>query len=233
MTQRNGHTPRLRLAQELFLLGLHPSQGRLKSPHLRIGVAGVALMELCMLGHLALQGKKLIVVGSIHTGDPVLDEVMRRVSAVRHSRSLRRWVRRLGHTRPSLVHSVGESLGEQGIVEVRRKRILKIIRYTVYPLPDPQPRQRIADRIRLQLLDEEAEIDARTATLASVGQTLGLLREHFTGSERRQVRRRVKQLRKDDAFSRAVGETIAEMHAAVSAAVAASAAASAAGSSGS
>ncbi|MBS1260934.1 MAG: hypothetical protein MAG453_00251 [Calditrichaeota bacterium] len=224
MISTNGHSTRFKIAQELFLLALHPVRGTLRSPHLNLGLAGALLMELSLHGRITLQRKRVIVVDSAATGDPLLDRLLLRLDGARRPRSLKRWVRSLSSGRPALHRLVGASLADHNIVRVERRRRLGLIPYSAYPPLDPLPRQRTVDRLRHCILDR-SELDAPTATLASIANTLRLLREHFTRDERVRIRDVMKQLRRDDQFSRAVGDTIAEMHAAVAGAVAASTAA--------
>lgn len=191
----------VRLPDELLLLALHDEKGSVVPAAvapLNGALMGAILMELALQGRVQETPTGAIIVDPTPTGDPLSDEVLRRIAEADEPRTPSYWVGRLAGTTPRLKDRLIEGLVARGILERREKRILWIFRSHSYPLVDAAVEQRIRERLRAVVIDGQAP-DRRTAALIGLVRACNLIDELFAPHERPHARQRIADLTSEDA----------------------------------
>ena len=120
------------------------------------------------------------------------------------------WVARFASIR-KLTQRVAERLCEQGILRADEDKILLIFNRKIYPEIDPAPEREMIERLREAIFTESTEIDPRTAVLASLANSAGLLSQAFDKKALRQRKKRLKQIAAGEVVGKAVQESINAM----------------------
>jgi hypothetical protein len=155
-------------------------------------LAGAAILELALLGRLAVHGKKLTVTDPASTGDELLDEALGRIAAARRPRSVTHWV---GALRIPFRDRLGERLVGRGVVAQRRTRLLGVFTRTRYPLRDLAVVEQLRQRVRAAALGT-SPVQTRMAYLLSLITAAQLVDRLFTRDERRLAKQRIREIMK-------------------------------------
>jgi golgi phosphoprotein 3 len=196
-----GSDVQVRLPDELLLLALHDEKGSVVPAAvapLNGALMGAILMELALMGRIQEIPNGNIIADPSPTGDPLLDEVLRRIADADEPRSPSYWVGRLAGTTPRLKDRLLDGLVTRGILERREKRTLWIFRSHTFPLVDTALEQRLRDRLRAVVLEGQAP-DRRTAALIGLVRACNLIDELFAPHERPQAHRRIAELTSEEA----------------------------------
>ena len=221
----------LGLHERALLLALHDERGTIhRAGMYAYAVAGGILAELFLAERLRLEerpGKKkplVAVARPTQTGDPLVDEVLDTIRTARRRATLERWIGRIATT-AKLKHRVAGRLVRKGVLREEEDRVLLIFRRTIYPELDPRPEEALVASLRDAILGDSAEVDPRTAILASLGWRAGLLHGVVDRKELKARTARLEELGRGDAVAGATREAIAAVQAATIAATTAATAA--------
>jgi len=214
---------KLSLAEELLLLALNDEKGTVLmagSFGLPYGLAGALLIELVDAGLLRIEGKGLIVVPAGTARDEVLDEVLGLVRGSAKTRDLKHWVGKIGRSAGKIRRKLADRLVDRRILQKEEHRLLLIFPTKRYPQTDPMPEYGIRERVR-QALRGMTPPDERTAALISLVHACELTGMLFDKGERREAKRRAKEISASQPVGSAVARVIEASKAAVVAAAAA------------
>jgi hypothetical protein len=222
----------LGLHERALLLALHDERGTIhRAGMYAYAVAGGILAELFLAERLRLEerpGKKkkplVEVAKATQTGDPLVDEVLDTIRTAKRRATLERWVGRIATT-AKLKHRVARRLVRKGVLREEEDRVLLIFRRTIYPELDPRPEEALVASLRDAILDDSAEVEPRTAILASLGWRAGLLHSVVDRKRLKARTARLEELGRGDAVAGATREAIAAVQAATIAATTAATAA--------
>jgi hypothetical protein len=196
------------LAEELLLLA-HDILGkcRIAPGQLTCGVGGALLSDLSLAGRLVVADSFLTVCDPTPVGDPVLDEVLADVAAVR--RTPRDWVTAL--SRSTVTERLLNRMVEQGRVGLDAHRTLGIFVDTRYPVRDIVRLWDAQQRV-VSAATTSAEATRRTLALGGMAAAAGLGRALFaTAGDWRALVARMREISEDDWAAAAVREvTVAE-----------------------
>ncbi len=216
----------LHLYEQLLLLALHDEKGTMQGGSFEVGAGGAVLCELLLGGWAVLEEagrrrKRVVkVTDTALPGDPILEEVLRRISGAKRHDGLATWVTRIAGTK-RLRHRIAERLRHRGILSKREGRVLVIFSRDLYPTANPAPERELVERVRAAVLGDE-EVAAHTAIIVALANQLGLLRPLFTRPELKAHKARIKQLAAlegVEAAAREAIETVKQVIAAQAAAV--------------
>jgi hypothetical protein len=126
-------TPPASLPARIYLLACDMDKHRLRRTNLGVVARGAVLAELNLRGCLTEDGGTVRASGSRRTGDPVLDDVLRRMSEDR-PRSWRAWLRRGGR---QTLTAVRRQLESAGAISTQPGRILGVFPTTRITVTDP------------------------------------------------------------------------------------------------
>ncbi len=220
---------KLSLGEELLLLALKDDKGTMiqaASSALPFGLAGAVLMELSLQKKIEIQGKRLVVTGATGPKDPLLNEYWQTIRDKEKPKAIRTWIEKFGGNN-KLRNRYLEQLIQKNILTRERKKILLVFPGNRFPTTDPRPETEERDRLRRTVLEDESP-DARTFMLISLIRACDLIKEVFPGPERKEAKKKIAALVKNEAFGKAITE---EITAIIAACVIASTAASIAASS--
>ena len=216
------------LAEQLLLLILDDDKGSDRAnwggdP----GLAGAILLDLTRLGALQEADGKLAATPGAQPGHPLLDAAHAAIAASGKARDAKGWVGRLPKELKPFKERVAERLVEQGVLGEERKKLLGLFPTTRFPEADPGPERELRERLRAVLLGQR-EPTAAEAMLVALLVPYDLAGRLVDREDRKEARRRAKELADGGAAAKAVDDTLKGIQAAVIAStVAATAAATA------
>ena len=200
------------IAEELLLVASAPDgTGLGRSMELDCALGGALLIELVLDGHAELDGK-VIRARAAPPAQRRLVEARDIVAArARRPKALVTRLRR-GVRQRLLADLVGS-----GVLADEPYRWLGLIPLHRYPVIDARSRDEVLDRLRAAVLDGQRP-SQRTAALAGMISAAKLEKRVFPDGNRREVRRRLREIAEGDWAAKAVRDAIAAIHAATTAA---------------
>ncbi|MGZ4598175.1 MAG: GOLPH3/VPS74 family protein, partial [Actinomycetes bacterium] len=223
MAAKNG--AQLLIAEDLVLLLVDDATGKpLVDPtRLDHALAGAVLVELALRGRVEVVGRgRLVVTDPGPTSDPVLDEALRRVADRKPAKPERLLGVLLKQLRPTLL----TRLADRGLIRREPARMLGLIPTSRWPALDPTPELGVRHRLH-EVVVAGASPDPRTRALISLLSAVDALPEVLPGNDRRELRRRGRELARGDWAATAVSRAVNAINAGVAAAAVAAAAAGA------
>lgn len=223
------------LAEDLLLLLTDDESGKRQADTTRLdlALAGAVLLDLVELGRLDISGAgeevkegRLVVRNAAATDHPVLDLALERVAGRRPQKP----AHILGHLTKGLRSSVYESLQSRGLVDRRRKQVLGIFPSDHWPAVHSAHEEKVRRALHDVLVVGRTP-DQREVLLTSLLQSIDALPKVLgvSGTDKRLVRSRGKELAEGEPAGEAVGQAVMAARAAVIAAVSAAVAASSSG----
>ncbi|RUO43962.1 hypothetical protein CWE15_01910 [Aliidiomarina taiwanensis] len=207
----------LTLYQAIMLLSLCEEKGTMNGMYVEYATAGALAAELLLLGRIQVQEdnkNRVAVVTESSTGDALLDEALALIAKSKRPKKLKDWIFKLGGIK-DLKHKVANSLAESGIVSADKEKILWLFERRVYPEINPIPEQQLRQAMRQLVLDENQEVDSRTAIVTALANSAKLLPQVFSKQELRQHKKRIQQLERGELVSQAAKETVQAIQAAI------------------
>ena len=215
------------IAEDLALLLLDDARGTwlLDGSHRGPALAGAVLTELVLLGRVAPESAdadpkraKLVVVDGAPTGDPVLDEALRRAGDRKPSRA----DALLPHLAKGLEDELVSRLVAAGALERREEKVWRIFDRTTHPAADPSAERSVRDRVHSALRGGRAD-DERTAALVALLSVSGVLPKAVdpaqVGLDRRQLQDAGRAVAADDRIAGSVKRALEAVDTAVMVAV--------------
>jgi len=211
----------IHLHEEIMLLALRDKEGTIASGVMyQHAIAGAIVAELLLSKRIALDGsnkRKLIdVLDATPIGEPLLDECLAKMAAKRRA-SIQTWVSRFAGIK-NLKHRVAGRLVRRGILRADEDQILLIFSRKIYPEVNPEPEQRLIERMHDAIFTDVQDLDPRTVVLISLAHYTELLKTSFDKKELKSRKKRIKQIIDGEAAGKAAKEAIDAMQAAVMAA---------------
>lgn len=208
---------KLNLAEELLLLALNEEKGTVlmaASLGLPYGLAGALLIELSQAGLIRIEGKELIAAPRGTAGDELLDEILETIRSSQRTRSLNHWVGKIGRSGGKIKKKLLARLVEKRIVGQEEHRLFWIFPTTRYPQTDPRPEYAIRAQVRSGILAGHPSQE-RTAALISLVHACDMTGVIFEKGERREAKKRAKEISKSQPIGSAVARTVDAVRAAV------------------
>lgn len=213
------------LAEDLLLLLTDDASGRgvVDSQKTDLGLAGAVLLELAERGRVEVSGAggpvragRLLVRDGAPTGDAVLDEALRRIQAKgpKKPKDLLR-----GLAKGLRAELLGR-LVDRGVLRRQEQRLLGLIPRQAHPTRDAGPEAASRRALHDVLVagrppvPREAALVSLLSALDATGKVLGL-----SGAEKRDARRRAKEVAGSEFAGEAVHKAVQEVQAAVAAGV--------------
>jgi hypothetical protein len=211
---------RLSLAEELLLLALNDEKGTVLmagATGLPYGLAGALLGELIDAGLLRIEGKTLVAGAAGSARDEFLDGILALVRSAKRARDLRYWVGRIGRSGGKIKAEVAERLVRKGIVRREEHRVLMVFPTTRFPQVNPMPEYSVRERVRSAIRGMTPP-DKRTAALIALLHACDLVGTLFDKGERREAKKKAKEITAGQPIGSAVARTVEAVRAAVIAA---------------
>ena len=218
---------RLRLHEEVLLVGLHDEKGSFqKSTTLTFAMGGAILAELYLQHRLGFEGEGKKTVARIEddtpTGGPILDNALAMVRDARKPPRLNDLAGRFGRMK-NLRGRTADDLVELGVLRREEGEVLLIFPVTRYPEADPDYEAEINRRLADAIFTDDPVDDARTITLTALLHAAQMLPLVFDRRELKARRERIEAVAAGDVAGDAVKAAVQAMQAAIIAAAAAAA----------
>jgi Golgi phosphoprotein 3 len=208
---------RLNLAEELLLLALNDEKGTILmagATGLPYGLAGALLVELIDAGLARVEGKMLVAAPAGSARDEILDGILTEVRSAKRTRDIKHWVAKVGRSGGKIKAKIADRLVAKGILRKEEGRLLLIFPTTRYPQVNPMPEYGVRERIRAVLRGMTLP-DERTAALISIVHACDLIGFLFDKEERREAKKKAKEIGASQPVGSAVARTVEAVRAAV------------------
>ncbi|MGI1659434.1 MAG: GOLPH3/VPS74 family protein [Desulfitobacterium sp.] len=199
----------LSLMEEILLLSLNEDKGNFSftaSTVINYCLSGAILMELELHQRIAVDKKILSVLDSRSINNSRLDLALSRLHSSKRQRSPEHWVGKLSGSLKGLRKGLLEEMVDKALVREEEKQFF-IFTTTRYPVRDTRTKKDIVERIHQALIRGEKP-SQRTAKLIGLLYASGLLPYLFDKEDRKDAKRRAKELTKDDILANAVKKSI-------------------------
>ncbi len=168
-------------------------------------------------GLVRVEGKELIATARGSALDGLLDEVLGTIRSSKRARSLNHWVGKIGRSGGKIKEKLLARLVEKSILQREEHRLLWVFPTRRYPQIDPGPEYRIRERVRSAIRGMIPPHE-RTAALISLVHACDLTGTIFEKGERRDAKRRAKEITKSQPIGSAVARAVEAVKAAAIAA---------------
>lgn len=200
----------LDLLEALLLLAVHEEKGILSfsvSSRIDLCLSGALLMELELAKRIKADRKSLTLLDRAPTGNPRLDSLIELMDRSKRVHSPTYWVTKTKGNFKHLRRDCLDQLVDRGFLREEDRQILWIFSSTAYPLRDDRPKKEIRDQIRQVILRGETP-SPRLAHLIALVSACGLTHTLFDPDERRDAKKKMKALVKQDVLVQAILKAI-------------------------
>jgi hypothetical protein len=202
------------LAEHVLMLLYHPVTGRplVSSSKADLALGGALLVELAgrrridlKEPHWLTRNRTVVVVDRTPTGDEVLDEALRRISAQRSARAHVVVSKIAKGVRGRLL----KRLAEQGILKSEQRKLVGVIPADAWPAVDVQRAEEHRRGLR-QVLAQQRPPTRQEAAVISLLHTVGATVKALGGAglERRGLKQRARTITKADAAAAIVNQAL-------------------------
>jgi Golgi phosphoprotein 3 len=209
----------LTLADEIVVLMLRDDTGAIKpacSGYANIAIAGGVLMELALQGRIDTDLTSLYIVDPKPTGDELLDQALKEISAASDHRPTTWWIERFGLRGDDLTRTVLRRLVEAGILREEDRQFLWMFSRRAYP-QNTGREQREAKARLLSMIFNDAVPDPRDTLLLGLAHSSGVLNELLSPDELRKASNRIARVVALEEIGRSVGAVESSLRATLAA----------------
>lgn len=165
-------------------------------------LVGGVLMDLAFADRIDTDPEQLILIDATPTGNPMLDQALKRISGSDARRDTAAWLEIISEEQgESIQEQAIESLIERGVLERREEKFLWVFRARRYPMMDGKLQREARQRVVGVLFSGDIP-DPRDIALICIADACGLLKTVFGDKELDEVSPRLDQLRKMDLIGR-------------------------------
>ena len=204
----------LTFAEEILLLMLDDEDGTFlltRTSAVEYVLAGAVLLDLAFANRIDTDEHQLLVIDPTPAGDPMLDDILARISNSMSTRDTRAWIEKISGENTDEVRRMAlASLMKRGILEERDEKFLWVFRSRRYPTIDGRAEREVKLRVTGVLLSDDIP-DPRDVALISLVDACGILSDIFTEREIERVGPRIEQLRKMDLIGQEVAGAVTEI----------------------
>ena len=165
-------------------------------------LVGGILMDLAFANRIDTDPEQLIVIDATPTENPMLDQVLKRISGSDQTRDTAAWLEIISEEQgESIQEQAIESLIARGVLERKEEKFLWVFRSRRYPMMDGELQREAQQRVVGVLFSGDIP-DPRDIALICIADACGLLKTVFGEKELDEVSPRLDQLRKMDLIGR-------------------------------
>lgn len=204
---------KLTLAEELLLITLDDESGMLLdsiSPFKNhIAIAASLIMELTLKGNIDLDAKKLFVVSSVETGDPILDLALAEIVAEETPLVTTEWLKRFAKRGEDLSNQIIDSLVAKGIMQLVDRRLFWVLKTRSYSASSGIEEREVKERIMLLLNSDEIP-DPNDVLLVGLLKAVGIFNLLISPSELVRLQNRIDAIANLEEINRSLYASIQE-----------------------
>ena len=195
---------------------MHDEKGTVKASYLQYGLAACFLAELILQERIGLEGKrnKVVVKSTVACDDELLTEVLQTISASKRDKKLKDWVTKFAALK-NLKHRVAAPLVNEGVLELKIKKILWIFEQRLYPLARTEIEANLIAKAKAAVIQEPEQVEARTALLIAIAKGTRVLDAIFTKAELKAHKEQLHRIFKGQVLGEVTKEVIAAIEVAV------------------
>lgn len=187
----------LTLHEELTLLAMDDATGKVlpqAERTLRAALVSAALTELMLRGKLAADANLGVTVAdAAPTGDPLMDDVLKRLTQAAGPQPAGYWMGVLPNALSGVVQTVRDGLVRRRILGQGEQRRLLVFKQQTFPLQSAMHEMQIRDRVRRVVLNN-AQPEERTLALIGLIRLANLADSLFARHEWKDSRPRINAL---------------------------------------
>jgi hypothetical protein len=215
----SGYRRIMNLPEEFVLLAYRDDGTPLTDGmHLDNGLGGALLLELALAEKVDVVDKKVVVLNDAPTGDPLIDQALRRVVEDAKTRRPGHWI---GKFAKDARAQVLDQLVDDGVVRREKDKVLWVFPRTrfpaahgVEPVAETEARHRMVAAV-----SGSGAVEPRTAALCALVAATDLDKKVFADLDRRQVKDRLSEIGEGAWAATAVKKSIEEIQAAIMVAI--------------
>ena len=215
-------TTDLTLSEKYLLLCYHPEKGRLlhTATYANYGLAGAILLEMAERGICKIKNNRLVLIDNKLSGDKALDLVIARIAKANRPKKLSSWISTITQSVLCLKikQAVRDSLMQKRILSKREKTALLIFKYNRYPARNTKPRRQIIQDIQNLVIKRQIGNNQTMLLIALIGASK-MTKSFFLPEDRKVANKRIKEITKNNAFTKMIDSTVTAVQAAVLAAI--------------
>ena len=203
----------LTFAEEILLLMLDEEKGTLPPvPQLTLHfvIAGAVLMDLAVRNKLDNDLETFRILDDSPTGEPVLDDVLAKMSGDDSGRELKYWINEIADDGASIVDRGFQRLVERGILSESEKKFLWVMKTRCYPTIDGTIEREVKLRIMNILYSDEIP-DPKDIVVICLLDACDMFRTLLGPTELNNVRDRIDQVAKLDLIGQATTKLIRDI----------------------
>ncbi|MCF7837289.1 MAG: anti-sigma factor antagonist [Candidatus Marinimicrobia bacterium] len=208
------------LAEEIYLLALDEEKGaikRLPPAALRYALASALLTDLALHDRIDTDLDTLKVLDPSPSGDPLLDDTIKRLAAEAAPQTTAFWLDQLSQSAHAIEERVLERLIAKGILKLEQRQVMWVFETRRYPLQDDRELKEVRTRLRELIMGDEIP-DPRDAVLISLADACGLIKDLLPPHDLAAARERIAALARLDLIGRETGRALREIECAILAA---------------
>lgn len=200
----------LKLYEEVMLLALRDDKGTVTSSFTEYALAGAVMAELILAKRITVDSSKKKMVSLINAkpmSDDVLDRAMSKIKGSKRKVSLANWVTKIAGMK-RLRLDIAYQLCDKGVLKAQQERVLLIFNREVFPEINPEPEQKILQRIEAAITGNDKTLPPKTAVLVSLCNGAGLLKDNIDAQILKDNKQRIEQISKGECIGDATKEII-------------------------
>ncbi|SHN49604.1 GOLPH3/VPS74 family protein [Desulfitobacterium chlororespirans] len=200
----------LTLMEEVLLISLNEEKGNFSftaSTFIDYCLTGAILMELEHLKRIRVDKKTVEVLDARPFNNRRLELALEPMDSSKRHRPPEYWVSKLRSTLKGLRKSLLEEMADKALLREEEQQGFLFFTSTRYPVRDERARKDILDRIHRVLLRGESP-DRKTAKLIGLLYASGILPYLVDKGERKEAKKRAKDITKDDILANAVKKAV-------------------------
>ncbi|MEM5816540.1 MAG: GPP34 family phosphoprotein [Desulfitobacterium hafniense] len=200
----------LTLMEEVLLISLNEEKGNFSftaSTFIDYCLTGAILMELEHLQRIRVSNKTVEVLDARPLNNQRLELALHQMDSSERHRPPEHWVAKLRSTLKGLRKSLLEEMADKALLREEEQQGFLFFTSTRYPVRDERARKDILDRIHRVLLRGENP-DRKTAKLIGLLYASGILPYLVDKGERKEAKKRAKDITKDDILANAVKKAV-------------------------
>ena len=202
----------LKLYEKFILLAIDNQKERFTGSHvfLRYALAGAFLYDLYLQEKISLAENKIKVTKFRYSGDRALDEVLRLIHDSRKIRIVRHWIYKIGYRSFRLRKKILKDMSLKSMIKISDHRFLGIIPYKKYRIMNPKLKEELVTDLSESLFQNKI-VNVENIFLASL-LDFWIMRKIFPDRNQRKIaKKRIRELVKQNNFSRMVIRAIIRM----------------------
>ncbi|NCD33678.1 MAG: GPP34 family phosphoprotein [Spartobacteria bacterium] len=206
----------LSFAEEIYLLALDESTGRIHMPRKSIVfdsvLIGALLGELSFLGKIDSDPENIYLLNSDPTGNTCLDTVLAHLKSFASEKTpTAKCIGALFYSGLPLEQMVRTELVAKGVLKEEKDRIMWVIPTKCYPVIDNHEMVDVERRLHELLMDDTVIPDPRDVVLVSLADVCGLIEKVLTPREMPRCQKRIEQISKMDLVTRKLRQTLVDI----------------------